>query len=127
MDTLDVSQCGIVVCFIVNGTATTEIYTYGHTLSLHDALPSTSGRGDARLEDPADEIVRHRIRLQPAHRAGRVEDGEEVGIRQVDVRGHCIPPFRLVLLTCSPQRRDRANPSPPGCDAPGGRSSDYRR
>src|SRR3546814_1972552 len=23
----------------LNGTATTEIYTYGHTLSLHDALP----------------------------------------------------------------------------------------
>src|SRR3546814_17413246 len=23
----------------VNGAATTEIYTYGHTLSLHDALP----------------------------------------------------------------------------------------
>src|SRR3546814_17254038 len=27
----------LVVCF--NATATTEIYTYGHTLSLHDALP----------------------------------------------------------------------------------------
>src|SRR3546814_2172602 len=28
------------VCFFFcNDTATTEIYTYGHTLSLHDALP----------------------------------------------------------------------------------------
>src|SRR3546814_7467060 len=27
------------VCFCFNETATTEIYTYGHTLSLHDALP----------------------------------------------------------------------------------------
>src|SRR3546814_13943083 len=26
-------------CFVFNDTATTEIYTYGHTLSLHDALP----------------------------------------------------------------------------------------
>src|SRR3546814_631799 len=26
-------------CFCVNVTATTEIYTYCHTLSLHDALP----------------------------------------------------------------------------------------
>src|SRR3546814_12303687 len=26
-------------CFFVTETATTEIYTYGHTLSLHDALP----------------------------------------------------------------------------------------
>src|SRR3546814_6714657 len=25
--------------FVFNDTATTEIYTYGHTLSLHDALP----------------------------------------------------------------------------------------
>src|SRR3546814_13743709 len=25
--------------FFVNDTATTQIYTYGHTLSLHDALP----------------------------------------------------------------------------------------
>src|SRR3546814_12908559 len=29
----------IVVFFLFNETATTEIYTYGHTLSLHDALP----------------------------------------------------------------------------------------
>src|SRR3546814_5725455 len=36
--------------FFVNDTATTEIYTYGHTLSLHDALPislSSSGSGGA--------------------------------------------------------------------------------
>src|SRR3546814_17960722 len=32
-------------CFFVffNDTATTEIYTYWHTLSLHDALPSAIG------------------------------------------------------------------------------------
>src|SRR3546814_16448991 len=29
----------IYFCFFFNDTATTEIYTYGHTLSLHDALP----------------------------------------------------------------------------------------
>src|SRR3546814_4522226 len=27
------------MCFFFNDKATTEIYTYGHTLSLHDALP----------------------------------------------------------------------------------------
>src|SRR3546814_13326559 len=27
------------VCFFFNVTATTYIYTYGHTLALHDALP----------------------------------------------------------------------------------------
>src|SRR3546814_20444905 len=30
---------GLSQCFFFNDTATTEIYTYGHTLSLHDALP----------------------------------------------------------------------------------------
>src|SRR3546814_348540 len=31
--------CDFLFCFFFNDTATTEIYTYGHTLSLHDALP----------------------------------------------------------------------------------------
>src|SRR3546814_3719311 len=30
---------GVLYLFFFNDTATTEIYTYGHTLSLHDALP----------------------------------------------------------------------------------------
>src|SRR3546814_11296540 len=30
---------GFLPVFFFNVTATTEIYTYGHTLSLHDALP----------------------------------------------------------------------------------------
>src|SRR3546814_19791500 len=35
----------IIYRFFVNDTATTEIYTYGHTLALHDALPiSYDGR-----------------------------------------------------------------------------------
>src|SRR3546814_4776570 len=29
----------MILFFFFNDTATTEIYTYGHTLSLHDALP----------------------------------------------------------------------------------------
>src|SRR3546814_7683768 len=40
------------VCFFFNDTATTEIYTYGHTLSLHDALPiSLQGVKDARRKE----------------------------------------------------------------------------
>src|SRR3546814_13093640 len=31
-------------CFFVNDTATTELYTYLHTLSLHDALPILAAR-----------------------------------------------------------------------------------
>src|SRR3546814_15603350 len=33
------------ILFFFNDTATTVIYTYGHTLSLHDALP-ISGEGN---------------------------------------------------------------------------------
>src|SRR3546814_13062727 len=32
----------VYICFFFNDTATTEIYTYLHTLSLHDALPILS-------------------------------------------------------------------------------------
>src|SRR3546814_7810525 len=42
--------------FFVNDTATTEIYTYGHTLSLHDALPICSTR--PRSPRPATRPVR---------------------------------------------------------------------
>src|SRR3546814_12087910 len=34
------------MCFCFNDTATTEIYTYGHTLSLHDALPISATASD---------------------------------------------------------------------------------
>src|SRR3546814_2257997 len=36
-----ISECILFLFF--NDTATTEIYTYGHTLSLHDALPVSLG------------------------------------------------------------------------------------
>src|SRR3546814_20235182 len=51
-DYTDVSVFFLVM-FFVNDTATTEIYTYGHTLSLHDALPiypQCSGSTGCRLK-----------------------------------------------------------------------------
>src|SRR3546814_19251767 len=36
-------MCLMSCSFFFNDTATTEIYTYGHTLSLHDALPICCG------------------------------------------------------------------------------------
>src|SRR3546814_14143506 len=36
--------------FFFKDPATTEIYTYGHTLSLHDALPISRHRGRAAKE-----------------------------------------------------------------------------
>src|SRR3546814_11936233 len=38
------------LCFFFNDTATTEIYTYRHTLSLHDALPIFQGVYDAKAD-----------------------------------------------------------------------------
>src|SRR3546814_19283478 len=50
------------MCFVCNDPATTAIYTYGPTLSLHDALPSFwAGRGsvmaDSRGEPTMEEIL----------------------------------------------------------------------
>src|SRR3546814_18189903 len=70
--------------FICNDTATTEIYTYGHTLSLHDALPISGaearhrrpwtvahavhpGRVDARQRRPF--FVEAQVRRGMAQRA----------------------------------------------------------
>src|SRR3546814_19852365 len=40
--------CDYCIIFFFNDTATTEIYTYGHTLSLHDALPICAIYSDKR-------------------------------------------------------------------------------
>src|SRR3546814_15664685 len=42
------------VCSL-NDTATTDIYSYGHTLSLHDALPIFAARG-ARQDRHAEPL-----------------------------------------------------------------------
>src|SRR5213594_4760805 len=44
--------------FFFNDTATTEIYTSVHTLSLHDALPISVGRfGERRRLAPAEALA----------------------------------------------------------------------
>src|SRR3546814_7965661 len=61
------SWCALLVLlglFLFNDTATTEIYTYGHTLPLHDALPichqlHRAGQADAaHLAD--QRVIRQR-------------------------------------------------------------------
>src|SRR3546814_9443517 len=47
--------------FFFNYTATTEIYTYGHTLSLHDALP-ISIRTASRAASGSGSALRERSR-----------------------------------------------------------------
>src|SRR3546814_11409635 len=50
MDLNILSKCKFGIIFMLNSTATTEIYTYVHTLSLHDALP-ISGPFDGCHQD----------------------------------------------------------------------------
>src|SRR5881227_3413094 len=65
-----------VTFFFFNDTATTEIYTTGHTLSLHDALPIYNHRqaqhqqevgDDASGERGADDVDRKSTRLNSSH------------------------------------------------------------
>src|SRR3546814_17236703 len=41
--------------FFFNDTATTETYTYGHTRSLHDALPISATPAIARAQRVSDD------------------------------------------------------------------------
>src|SRR3546814_17448313 len=44
-------------CFFLKDTATTEHYTYGHTRSLHDALPIFRSAGACVRRDPRRRSV----------------------------------------------------------------------
>src|SRR3546814_9262983 len=54
--------------FFLNYTATTEIYTYGHTLSLHDALPisARAARTPSGANSGPKSFVRSPSRRGPA-------------------------------------------------------------
>src|SRR3546814_16833353 len=45
-------------CFFFNDTATTEIYTYLHTLSLHDALPICLRLAVGRCQHRPERLLR---------------------------------------------------------------------
>src|SRR3546814_19589927 len=73
------------VFFFFNDTATTEIYSYGHTLSLHDALPIWGHRdrgggrldGAARLQEVEQPLGRAGGPLDVAHHLGKGARSEE--------------------------------------------------
>src|SRR3546814_11062953 len=50
-------------CVFVNATATTEIYTYWHTLSLHDALPISLAASTEKILDRASSPAVTKMRL----------------------------------------------------------------
>src|SRR3546814_18961378 len=64
-----ISILSIVVFF--NDTSTTEIYTYRHTLSLHDALPIFIDAGYDQAVRPFPDHLRH----------GAVVPGDDGGAR----------------------------------------------
>src|SRR3546814_18134008 len=70
--------CGMfyLLFFFCNDTATTEIYTYCHTLSLHDALPIypvpvLGGDGGGWAVGPPPPRREHRLREDGARRLSR--------------------------------------------------------
>src|SRR3546814_11617118 len=66
----------LVFFFFFNDTATTEIYTYGHTLSLHDALPISMVRAVA-VERREPGLLGELIKA--ARRRGRRPGGRIIG------------------------------------------------
>src|SRR3546814_14871233 len=114
--------------YFLNGTSTTEIYTYCHTLSLHDALPiarrsssagctrSSPGAASTPASSPpsgagcgSDERGRHaaqpQLRLRDPHdpRGHAARTGERRA-PAADLPAH---------LLCVPRRRPRAIPVQP--------------
>src|SRR3546814_5379165 len=76
--------CYCRICFVFNETATTEIDTYGHTLSLHDALPiyihvlvRRRSRGIKRLVGRDAAVQRRSSEKCYVVRAGPRERSEE--------------------------------------------------
>src|SRR3546814_17229247 len=76
-----ISQSCVFFCF--NVTATTEIYTYCHTLSLHDALPISRGAPSACAHGPPATGPGHpgRPRCACAPRSGRARHRDRKSTR----------------------------------------------
>src|SRR3546814_19622069 len=111
------------ICFMLifffNDTATTEIYTYCHTLSLHDALPilpdlaSPAHAKPARRRRPCrDDCHRHRRRSgrrTPARRSPATP-GIATAVGMAGARSYR---FRLVIQTVTEPRELAPQPRPP--------------
>src|SRR3546814_11736693 len=72
------------VFFVFYNTATTEIYTYGHTLSLHDALPICRGASSCAIASrffawpgfPLRAGAKHRARTKVKNHSDTIIIGE---------------------------------------------------
>src|SRR3546814_16596174 len=82
----------LILCLFFNDTATTEIYTYCHTLALHDALP-ISPRHDAKVEGVADPDLMRKagFERQGARMAAREQVEDQAGEDDADPAGRDQP------------------------------------
>src|SRR3546814_16483234 len=65
--------CSDILVFVYNETSTTEIYTYVHTLSLHDALPIYAAQPEPK-QPPILLPARARRSEQPPQFPRRLAD-----------------------------------------------------
>src|SRR3546814_4740986 len=71
---MDCSLCLYPFIFFFNTTPTTAIYTYWHTLSLHDALPIYSPHRPRRRQPAPGPRARRASGIAPVGRALRSEE-----------------------------------------------------
>src|SRR3546814_3068757 len=108
----------VILSFFFNDTATTEIYTDGHTLSLHDALPSCGGSVSSEPQDGDPLGTVRKAHSDPdARRAPSVQ-----GLRDPAVPRRDVPRAQLRQAAS----RDRGWQSEPGVGSPP-RPADLRR
>src|SRR3546814_20652014 len=86
------------MCFFLNDTANTDIYTYLHTLSRHDALPIW-GRGEVDRQ-PLGRRSNHHIAIPGIAIAPRVTRKVE---RRPDLRGRRLRLFEIGLAVGEPR------------------------
>src|SRR3546814_8102537 len=109
-------------CFFFTDTATTEIYTYLHTLSLHDALPILLAHQPQHLGERREHhgVVALGARLAPQRLAGgaglghrfhqRSEEhtSELQSLMRISYAGFCLKKKKRTnnIRNCSRSRRD---------------------
>src|SRR3546814_6362568 len=90
--------------FVVKCTATNEIYTYGHTLSLHDALPISRTRLRARVRGRAGPgSFRRATPVMGAAVMGTAETG---GVQAHEIPLAAADGHRYTLLARVPERSE---------------------
>src|SRR3546814_5847423 len=101
--------------FFFKYTATTEIYTYCHTLSLHDALPVSHQLGDlgrpAGGEFPAAAPGGE---VEPAHRGAHLGDrlvavGEMRAVRSEEHTSELQSLMRISYAVCCLKKKKKRN------------------